>query len=53
MEDPRIKTTIERDVKEHEVFLSFDDDSDAHDFKDWWTDEGSYLFDCWVRGIKP
>jgi hypothetical protein len=53
MENPEIKTSWEREVKEHEVFLAFTDDDDAGNFLDWWRSEGSYLFNCWVDGVSP
>ena len=36
--------TITRDIHDHEVLLSFNDDSQAECFLDWWRDEGLDMF---------
>lgn len=31
-------------VADHEIFMSFDNDSDAEFFRKWWEDKGAELF---------
>lgn len=40
---------IERDIAEHEVFLSFYDDIGAEAFHEWWEEEGSARFREWCE----
>jgi hypothetical protein len=42
-----IKQTIERDVAEHEVFISFCNDDDAALFYEWLESTGMKLFRGW------
>lgn len=35
-------------VADHEVLMSFLDDQDAFDFREWWEDEGSAVFLTWL-----
>ena len=39
--------TIDRDIHEHEVFLSFVNDEDAMHFDDWFRNEGLMAFLSW------
>lgn len=48
---PDLPRTIEREIHEHEVFLSFTNDEDAYNFYDWWADEGEHLFNKWERTL--
>lgn len=41
--------TIERRVRDHEIFLSFNNDSDAEMFYDWWHKEGKYQYFAYCR----
>ena len=36
-------------VADHEVFMSFNDDDDAIKFREWWTNEGSIVFNDWLE----
>lgn len=36
-------------VAEHEVLLVFRHDSDAYDFREWWSLRGSALFNTWLK----
>lgn len=36
-------------VADHEVFLSFNGDSQAEAFHDWWDDEGAVQFQDWLN----
>ena len=38
---------LSRDLAEHEVFMSFNDDSGAYAFQDWWSEEGEKQFAEW------
>lgn len=41
-------------LAEHEVFLSFNGDSDAAAFTEWWDEEGAVVFQDWLnRQEKP
>lgn len=39
-------------VAEHEVFMSFNGDSEALDFQEWWDDEGKAVFETWREKYK-
>jgi hypothetical protein len=43
---PRQRTTS---VAEHEVLLSFNDDSDAERFENWWRGHGKHYWLEWIR----
>ena len=44
---------VTRDVKEHEVFFSFNSDHHAEAFEDWWYSEGQSQFVEYVRNRLP
>ncbi len=44
-----LKDNIEREINEHEVFLSFNSDDGALAFYNWWNDEGEYIFNNYVN----
>jgi hypothetical protein len=50
MNKPDMPRVIDRQVHEHEVFLSFNSDSDAEWFHDWWAVEGWARFSAWAEG---
>jgi len=39
-----------RDVHEHEILLSFNDDDGAVLFMDWWRQKGEKAFEAWQEG---
>jgi len=43
-DDVSLPNTITRDIHDHEVLLTFNGDSQAEAFLDWWRDEGLQLF---------
>ena len=46
--DKLIRRTINRNIAEHEVFLSFNNDEDAVAFQEWLQEEGLAKFDEWM-----
>ena len=48
VEAPRIKEDVTYNLSEHEVLLSFPNDSDAESFRDWWDkiEEETFLMEC-------
>lgn len=55
-----ITDEIRSRVPEHQVLLSFNNDSDAFEFHDWWYESGRVLFVAWQEeaisggaGTKP
>lgn len=46
---PKIQTTIERDLYEHEVLLEFLQDQEAEVFQDWWRAEGETAFNKYFQ----
>lgn len=52
MDEPTLRTEIEREIAEHEVFLSFVNDIDAELFHDWWNAKGFKLFEKWADHEK-
>lgn len=38
-----------RDCYEHETLMSFFDDDGNYAFNEWWSEEGSELFNKWVK----
>lgn len=49
MNEPKIKTEFTHEVAEHEILLSFNGDSDAVFFYEWWNAKGWELFRKWVE----
>ena len=47
--DYTIKREITRQVREHEVFISFNSDIQAEAFQDWLVYEGAKLFGEWAE----
>ena len=37
------------DVADHEVLMSFDGDSEAIAFRQWWGEQGAEVFAVWLR----
>lgn len=37
------------DVPDHHVYLAFNIDRDAADFKQWWAEQGGEVFAVWLR----
>jgi hypothetical protein len=37
-----------KDVADHQVFMSFVNDDDAIDFREWWDDAGALAFAEWL-----
>ena len=52
IEEPDLRTTIERDIHEHEVFISFVNDEDAVLFHEWWQAHGWKAFKKWAEHVK-
>ena len=50
--DVEINATIKIEPAEHEVFLSFNDDSGAAAFHDWWNDTGTVEFNKFFQKNK-
>lgn len=48
MDEPTLRSEVERNIAEHEVFMSFVNDSDAELFREWWNGPGWELFRDWV-----
>ena len=46
---PQILTEVEREVEEHEVFLSFNSDDEAVQFEYWLHDAGFKAFQVWNK----
>lgn len=44
---PYLAQTMQVDVPEHNVLFSFNDDSDAAEFRNWWYYEGEELWEGW------
>jgi hypothetical protein len=42
--DVTLPDTITRDLQDHEVLLSFNNDTQSEAFLDWWRDEGLHSF---------
>ncbi len=53
-EDVDFPTDIRREIHEHEVYMSFNGDDDATNFREWWDDAGAAAFLAWLgkRGAK-
>lgn len=49
MIEPDIPDQIERDIADHEVFLSFNGDSDAILFREWFAVKGWPAFKKWAE----
>lgn len=39
----------QEEVADHQVFMSFRNDSDAAEFRDWWSDQGALTFGEYLR----
>lgn len=48
MDEPTLRTEVERMIHDHEVFLSFVNDSDAELFHEWWNATGWESFRDWA-----
>ena len=46
-EDYTFERDFHRDIHEHEVFISFNNDSGAEAFMEWWWDKGEKAFNKW------
>jgi len=44
---------VTRDIHEHEILISFNDDADAVRFDKWWGDAGFELFGEWIDEGEP
>lgn len=44
--------SVEREKHEHEVFMSFNNDSDAVYFHEWWDEAGAGQFAAFVKKMK-
>lgn len=52
VQPPVIKGMIDREIAEHEVFLSFNGDNDARFFQLWWDRTGEKTFLKWANAGK-
>tara|TARA_A100001391_G_scaffold184405_1_gene152266 strand:- start:5 stop:199 length:195 start_codon:yes stop_codon:yes gene_type:complete len=50
---PDEKRSLEVDIPEHEVLLSFTDDEQAEAFLEWWNRFGVETFCSWVEAGRP
>ena len=48
-DDVTTPSSITRDIYDHEVLLSFNDDFQGYAFADWWTDIGIEAFEQWIN----
>lgn len=46
--DVTFEDEVRRHAADHEVFMSFNGDSDAVAFREWWDDEGAKRFGAWL-----
>jgi hypothetical protein len=46
---PEIRSTIESNIPEHQILLSFNDDYFCHLFQLWWHDDGEELFERYIK----
>jgi hypothetical protein len=52
VDEPELKREIEREVHEHETFLSWVNDKDAVMFEAWWNTKGFKEFAKWAEKHK-
>ena len=50
--DVQLRDRIEREIAEHEVFMSFTNDDDAEQFTYWWEEEGAIHFQDWLNRVS-
>lgn len=47
MDEPEQRTGLHCPIGDHQVLLSFVNDADAQEFRDWWALEGWGAFKAW------
>jgi len=48
-EDLTFEREVTHHIGEHEIMISFNNDSGAEAFDEWWHDVGSKLFMDWIK----
>lgn len=50
--DVELVESVERHKHKHEVFLSFNNDSDTQWFEEWWLSQGQVAYEAYVEQLK-